>query len=478
MQQIIETDEGSCNDIDPQGQLELQQQQLQAPVGQHFSNSNSGCNALGTDYFGPIITWNEVSMGALIASGSFASVYKVSLNSTITSPVKVPQTFHRSTHSTFGSQNEDFDTIEDDFLLGEEDAYELHGTLITSSHHSYHSLTSPSTTQKPYALKRLNSIVLDVPAKINHGIKGMIFEAQLLSQILPLHQQGRSHPNIVSMIGMSPNFMNDPLNGFLILEYLVETLDNRLMRWMNRQTLMVKNNDNQSNEQNLHNIFHCHRLFDTQKKSKKKCTTLKEQLTRTKHVGYGVAHAIKYLHEHHVLYRDLKPSNVGFDERGTVKLFDFDLSRQFHCDGNDDSGAAKQLTGCIGSLRYMSPECAQGKPYGFSSDVHSFAILLWEICALQRPYEQVHTTPDLVRVAFLGNERPTLRKIASPTLKQLLQKSWNPIPGMRPTMSSIVDSLSSLLSNADSRSNGGSPTALRKLMTREGKTVITANFII
>lgn len=450
---------GSCKGID----LELNQQQRHR--GQHFSNSTTGIgsNDLGTDgYRGAIISWSDISMGTLIASGSFASVYKVCINASIAPSVKGPQPFNRGIPSSFGNY-EDFDTT-GDMLLGEEEADGIHGTLITSSHHSYHSLTKPSLIQKPYALKKLNSIILDT--NINHGIKGMIFEAQLLSQIYPSSQQGRSHPNIVRMIGMSPNFMRDPVNGFLVLEYLVETLDNRLLRWRNRETMMM-NYDKQSNEQNHHNIFSCHRLFDGHHNDQKKCT-LKEQLTRTKYVGYGVANAIKYLHEHHVLYRDLKPSNVGFDERGIVKLFDFDLSRRFKCDSNDDSGTAKQLTGCIGSLRYMSPECAQGKPYGFPSDVHSYAILLWEICALQRPYEQVHTTPVLVKLAFLGNERPSLRKIASPTIQKLLQKSWNPNPDVRPTMASIVDSLYALFGSTDhgSTSSRSSPTALHKLMMR------------
>ena len=469
MQQIVETDEGSCNGGDPQFPVESHQQPL--PANQLFSNAGGTtgnvlndhvAGTTGSGYFGPIITWNDISMGSLIASGSFASVYKVFINDTTITGLTTAraQLFHRGIPTSF-SEMEDFD-------MGDNEPYALLGTMVTSSHHSYHSLTSPSSSPKPYALKKLNSIIVDTPAKINHGIKGMIFEAQLLSHILPLQEQGRSHPNIIRMIGMSPNFMNDPVNGFLILEYLVETLDNRLMRWTNRQKLM-NNNDKQSNEQQQQhhqNLFSVQRLFDTHNNNnQKKCTTVREQLTRTKHVGYGIANAIQYLHENHVLYRDLKPSNVGFDARNTVKLFDFDLSRRFNCDDIDDSGAAKQLTGCIGSLRYMSPECAQGKPYGFSSDVHSFAILLWEICALQRPFEHVHTTPALVKAAFLGNERPSLRKIASPALKQLLQKCWNPNPTIRPTMPSIVETLHILFSSDDGRSkNGDSPTSLRKLM--------------
>lgn len=465
MQQIVETDEGS----DPQFLPVVESHQQPLPANQLFSNtgvttgSDFNDHVAGTSgYFGPIVTWNDISMCSLIASGSFASVYKVFINDTTIPGVTTgsrAQLFHRVIPTSFGEM-EDFD-------MGDNEAFASQGTMVTSSHHSHHSLTSPSSSPKPYALKKLNSIIANTPAKINHGIKGMIFEAHLLSQILPLQEQGRSHPNIVRMIGMSPNFTNDPVNGFLILEYLVETLENRLMRWTNRQKLMM-NTDKQSNEQQQHhqNLFSVQRLFDTHNNnSQKKCTTVREQLTRTKHVGCGIANAIQYLHENHVLYRDLKPSNVGFDARGTVKLFDFDLSRRFNCDDIDDSDAAKQLTGCIGSLRYMSPECAQGKPYGFSSDVHSFAILLWEICALQRPFEHVHTTPGLVKAAFLGNERPSLRKIASPALRQLLQKCWNPNPAVRPTMPSIVGTFNMLFSCTDGRSNnGGSPTSLHRLM--------------
>jgi Protein tyrosine and serine/threonine kinase len=93
---------------------------------------------------------------------------------------------------------------------------------------------------------------------------------------------------------------------------------------------------------------------------------------------------------------------------------------------------------------------------------------LWEICALQRPYEQVHTTEVLVKVAFLGNERPSLRNIVSPTIRQLLQKSWNPNPDVRPTMASIADSLYALFGSTDHKSTStrSSPTALHKLMMR------------
>ena len=42
------------------------------------------------------------------------------------------------------------------------------------------------------------------------------------------------------------------------------------------------------------------------------------------------------------------------------------------------------MTGLCGSLRYMAPEVAMDLPYNHKSEVYSFAIVLWEMVALQR----------------------------------------------------------------------------------------------
>ena len=58
-----------------------------------------------------------------------------------------------------------------------------------------------------------------------------------------------------------------------------------------------------------------------------------------------------------ILFRDLKPDNVGFDIRGDAKIFDFGLAKELH--PQDKVGADQfRLSGVTGSRRYMAPEGA------------------------------------------------------------------------------------------------------------------------
>jgi serine/threonine protein kinase len=395
----------------------------EANIGNTFGNEPL-LPMLPEPVWSPIICWSDVVIGDLIGSGTFASVYKVKLPNHSFLP---PSNYFSFSRDSGPARNSD------DLLLGENED-DVIETFVSSSRHSYNSVRDVGVSTKTYALKRLSAIVLNSPSNVQLGVRGMIFEAKVLSQVLRSH-----HPNIVQMHGMSPNFLMDPKQGFIILEYLNDTLDIRLLRMKDRQSMLSDHSTKEGRFQ---------RIFDLNSKQEKKHTIQYEQFKRTKFYGLGIASALAHLHRHRILYRDLKPANIGFDEHGMIKLFDFDLSRILD---EDDVNNRRRLTAGVGSLRYMSPECSMGKPYGFPSDVHSFAILLWEICTLQRPYNNVHTTSVLVKRAFLGLERPSLRLVTSTPVKSLLQKSWNPNPEQRPCFRSIVNTLRSLEFSNDTK---------------------------
>ena len=130
---------------------------------------------------------------------------------------------------------------------------------------------------------------------------------------------------------------------------------------------------------------------------------------------------------------DLKPENIGFDSEGTVKLFDFGLAR------NVDTGL--KANDVAGSYRYMAPEGMKGYIVGLPSDVYSFGILLWELCTLMRPFEDIHDVATLKQQVIHKHFRPELDAVPDEHLRGLISRCWDECPNTRPRFYEISSRL-------------------------------------
>ena len=258
-----------------------------------------------------------------------------------------------------------------------------------------------------YAIKAVQaSCHSDVQRYIN-GVVDLAVEARFLSVIC--------HPNIIkmrAMSGASPFSTTQPF--FVVLDRLYDILGTRIAKWKREKPGSMR-------------VLDC-----------RTCLMEQEFWIERISVILDLGTALRYLHESNIVYRDIKPDNIGFDVRGDVKIFDFGLSKELDPAEKDDDGFYN-MTADTGSPRYMAPEVFLGKRYNESVDVYSFSILIWQILKLQTPYEG-YTMNILKKKVINGGARPKCDPKWSPQIRGLLQSGWG-TPKNRPTMDEIIEVL-------------------------------------
>src|SRR5204863_6464665 len=98
---------------------------------------------------------------------------------------------------------------------------------------------------------------------------------------------------------------------------------------------------------------------------------------------------------------DSRPENLTFSDYGLVKVLDFGLARLASTSGGLSDAytvpASQTRPGVVlGTVHYMSPEQASGRPLDFRSDQFSFGLVLYEMVTGKRAFPRSTAAETLV----------------------------------------------------------------------------------
>ena len=260
------------------------------------------------------------------------------------------------------------------------------------------SVVDENTGKAKYVIKLLSRRLLSNPKFFGAGARDLAMEAEYMTRL--------EHENILSISGLPVDGLNAFSSGdsegfFIITERLDQPLNLAVKEWSVGGPGVPS-------------------------------------LQKRVEYAISIGKAIEYLHAKRIVFRDLKPANIGISTEDKIKLFDFGLCREIPFQG--DPNLLSFNMSWVGTQRYMSAEVLEQGKYNAKADVYSWALVAWEVLTGCQPYNGYGKQKHVVAV-LQNNDRPFLVQTWPSWLQSTLRNSWCRSIDQRYSMSQAIRAL-------------------------------------
>jgi serine/threonine-protein kinase len=156
----------------------------------------------------------------------------------------------------------------------------------------------------------------------------------------------------------------------------------------------------------------------------------------------GLGHA----HEHGIVHRDVKPSNLFLPRGRPAKIMDFGVARL---------GEGSAASGIVGTPNYMSPEQVSGGSLDGRSDLFSAGLILYELVTGEKAYQGDSVVALVYKIAHEDPDLSLLPRVeAWAQVRKVLAGALARDPGMRyPDAGHMQDELALALRDLGGKSD-------------------------